>query len=168
MALGSTKGQVLRLVLREGIVLVAVGTVLGLLGAIVMSRGLSALTDIFTQAFQTGASDPRLLIGAPLLLAGLAMLACYIPRAKIGEDRSAEGFKGRVGLEGGAASPNEASCGHSSGTPVRAPGSSRSAILRAEFGRGEKRRRKLQNHGAFEPGVPPHAVQDKKGGTIYG
>jgi predicted permease len=79
MALGSTKGQVLRLVLREGIVLVAVGTVLGLLGAIVMSRGLSALTDIFTQAFQTGASDPRLLIGAPLLLAGLAMLACYIP-----------------------------------------------------------------------------------------
>jgi len=79
MALGSSKGQVLRLVLREGIVLVAAGTVLGFLGAIAMSKGLSALTSIFGDAFKVGTNDPRLLIGAPLLLAGLAMLACYIP-----------------------------------------------------------------------------------------
>jgi predicted permease len=79
MALGSSKGQVLRLVLREGIVLVAGGTVLGFLGAIAMSKGLSALTSIFGDAFKVGTNDPRLLIGAPLLLAGLAMLACYIP-----------------------------------------------------------------------------------------
>jgi predicted permease len=79
MALGSSKGKVLRLVLREGIVLVAAGTVLGFLGAIAMSKGLSALTSIFGDAFKVGTNDPRLLIGAPLLLAGLAMLACYIP-----------------------------------------------------------------------------------------
>ncbi len=79
MALGSSKGQVLLLVLREGIVLVAAGTVLGFLGAIATSKGLSALTSIFGDAFQVGTNDPRLLIGAPLLLAGLAMLACYIP-----------------------------------------------------------------------------------------
>jgi ABC-type antimicrobial peptide transport system permease subunit len=79
MALGSSKGQVLRLVLREGIVLVAVGTVLGFLGAVGMARALSALTDIFVEAFQSGTNDPRLLIGAPVLLAGLAMLACYLP-----------------------------------------------------------------------------------------
>ena len=79
MALGSSKGQVLRLVLREGTALIAVGTVLGFLGAVVMVKALSSLTDIFVQAFQFGTSDPRLLIGAPILLACLAMLACYLP-----------------------------------------------------------------------------------------
>ena len=34
---------------------------------------------MFVDAFQFGVNDPRLLIGAPLLLAALAMLACYIP-----------------------------------------------------------------------------------------
>jgi ABC-type lipoprotein release transport system permease subunit len=44
-----------------------------------MVKALSALTDIFVDAFQMGTTDPRLLIGAPLLLAALAMLACYLP-----------------------------------------------------------------------------------------
>jgi len=26
-----------------------------------------------------GTNDPRLIVGAPLLLAGLALLACYVP-----------------------------------------------------------------------------------------
>ena len=65
--------------LREGTVLIAVGTVLGLLGAVGMVKALSSLTNIFVDAFQMGTSDPRLLIGAPVLLAVLAMLACYIP-----------------------------------------------------------------------------------------
>ncbi len=79
MALGSSKGQVLWLVLREGTVLVIIGTALGFLGAVGMAKGLSSLTSIFVDAFQFGVSDPRLLIGAPVLLASLAMLACYIP-----------------------------------------------------------------------------------------
>ena len=79
MALGSSTGQVLRLVLREGTALIAVGTVLGFLGAVVIVKALSSLTNIFVDAFQFGVNDPRLLVGAPLLLAGLAMLACYLP-----------------------------------------------------------------------------------------
>jgi predicted permease len=79
MALGARKGQVLRLVLREGTGLIAVGTILGFLGAYAMSRVLSAVTHDFADAFKVGANDPRLLLGAPLLLAGLAMLACYVP-----------------------------------------------------------------------------------------
>ena len=79
MALGARKAQVLRLVLREGAALVAVGTVLGFLGAIAMVKMLSALTSIFADAFNVATNDPRLLVGAPLLLAALAMLACYIP-----------------------------------------------------------------------------------------
>jgi putative ABC transport system permease protein len=79
MALGARKGQVLRLVLREGAALVSVGTAMGFLGAMAMVKMLSSLTSIFTGSFNVSTSDPRLVVGAPLLLGGLAMLACYIP-----------------------------------------------------------------------------------------
>jgi predicted permease len=79
MALGARKGQVLRLVLREGTSLIVVGTILGFLGAFAMSKILSALTSEFADAFKTSTNDPRLLLGAPLLLAALTILACYVP-----------------------------------------------------------------------------------------
>lgn len=79
MALGAGKAQVLRLVLREGSALVIIGSALGFLLAWMLARSLSAILNVFAQVFQTAANDPRLLIGAPLLLAGLAMLACYLP-----------------------------------------------------------------------------------------
>jgi ABC-type antimicrobial peptide transport system permease subunit len=79
VALGANKGQVLRLVLREGAALVCVGSVLGFLGAFTLAKMLSALTSVFVEALKVGTNDPRLLVGAPLLLAGLALLACYVP-----------------------------------------------------------------------------------------
>jgi putative ABC transport system permease protein len=79
MALGASRSQVLRLVLREGTALVAVGTVLGFLGAIALVKILSSLTSIFVEGFRIGTNDPRMLVGAPLLLAAVAMLACYVP-----------------------------------------------------------------------------------------
>jgi macrolide transport system ATP-binding/permease protein len=78
-ALGASRAQVLRLVLREGTALVSVGTVLGFLGAVALAKILSALANIFVEALRIGTGDPRLLIGAPLLLAAVTMLACYIP-----------------------------------------------------------------------------------------
>jgi predicted permease len=78
-ALGASRARVLRLVLREGAALVLAGTVLGFFGAIAMARILSALTDVFVQAFSVGTGDLRLLVGAPLLLAAVTMLACYLP-----------------------------------------------------------------------------------------
>jgi predicted permease len=79
MALGACRGQVLLLVLREGTALISVGTVLGFLGAFAVARILSAVTNVFVESLMVGMDDPRLVIGAPLLLAGLAMLACYVP-----------------------------------------------------------------------------------------
>jgi ABC-type antimicrobial peptide transport system permease subunit len=79
MALGANKGQVLRLVLREGIVLIAVGTLLGSAGAMVVSKALEAATSAIADALALGTNDPRLLIGAPALLAALALVACYVP-----------------------------------------------------------------------------------------
>jgi macrolide transport system ATP-binding/permease protein len=78
-ALGASRAQVVRLVLREGTTLVAVGTVLGFLGAIALARVVSSLASIFVDALRFGTNDPRLLVGAPLLLAAVTMLACYVP-----------------------------------------------------------------------------------------
>ena len=78
-ALGASRAQVLGLVLREGTALVAAGTLLGFLGAIALAKIVSALTSIFVEALRVGTDDPRLLIGAPLLLAAVALLACYVP-----------------------------------------------------------------------------------------
>jgi hypothetical protein len=79
MALGANKGQVLRLVLREGIALIAVGTVLGFAGAVLVSKALGAATSVLADALAMGTDDPRLLVGAPALLAALALVACYVP-----------------------------------------------------------------------------------------
>ncbi|HEY6310877.1 MAG TPA: FtsX-like permease family protein, partial [Streptosporangiaceae bacterium] len=78
-ALGATRSQVLRLVMREGTALVSIGTVLGFLGAMAMAKILSAFDEHFVDAFKVGMDDLRLLVGAPFLLAAVAMLACYVP-----------------------------------------------------------------------------------------
>ena len=82
IALGATKLQVLRLVLREGAALVMCGTLFGFLGAIALAKIVSVLANTFVDALRIGMTDPRLLPGAPLLLAGVALLACYVPAHK--------------------------------------------------------------------------------------
>jgi ABC-type antimicrobial peptide transport system permease subunit len=79
MALGARSGQVQALVLREGTVLVVVGTVLGLGGAFALLRAFATFTPIMMKSFGERTNDPWLLFAAPLVLAGLAMLACYLP-----------------------------------------------------------------------------------------
>ena len=79
MALGARKGQVLRLVMREGGALVVAGSLFGFFGAIIVARALSAVTNLFGPSFTAGIRDPRLIFGAPLLLASFALFACYIP-----------------------------------------------------------------------------------------
>jgi macrolide transport system ATP-binding/permease protein len=79
VALGARRSQILGLVMKEGAILVTAGSVLGYLGAWAISRALAAITHEVADAFASSAHDPRLLIGAPLLLASLALLACYLP-----------------------------------------------------------------------------------------
>jgi ABC-type antimicrobial peptide transport system permease subunit len=79
MALGASRGQVLRLVLREGAALIAVGLALGFAGALALVKALSAMANLLVEAFRMGTGDLRLLVGAPLLLAALALVACYVP-----------------------------------------------------------------------------------------
>jgi len=73
MALGATRGSVLRLVLREGMSLVAVGILLGFAAALAVGRLLSGML------YGLGAADPVSFAGAALMLTAAAMLACYVP-----------------------------------------------------------------------------------------
>jgi ABC-type antimicrobial peptide transport system permease subunit len=82
MALGAQSADVLGLVMKEGAALVAVGTIIGLAGGGAGLRLLSAYLSEVAKTTGTTASHPALLLGAPLLLASLALVACYVPARK--------------------------------------------------------------------------------------
>jgi predicted permease len=82
VALGARSGDVLRLVMREGTVLVAAGTVTGLALAWAATRMLAAALSFIARTTGKSGPDPVLLVGAPLLLAVLALMACYLPARK--------------------------------------------------------------------------------------
>ena len=73
MALGAEAGDVVGLVLRQGMRLTLLGVVLGLAGAV----GLTRL--IRTLLFGTSPTDPVTLAGVSLLLAAVALVASYLP-----------------------------------------------------------------------------------------
>jgi ABC-type antimicrobial peptide transport system permease subunit len=73
MALGATAAQVRALVFRQAAVFVSLGVVAGVVGALVLGRWLSALV------FEVSPSDPRILLATALVLAGVAILAAWLP-----------------------------------------------------------------------------------------
>ena len=73
MTLGARPQQVLRLVLKEGLVLCSVGLILGFGGSVLVTRWLSTLL------FGVSALDPIVLAAVALLISIVALLTCYIP-----------------------------------------------------------------------------------------
>jgi predicted permease len=73
MALGAQRSHVIALVLREGMTLVAAGTVLGLAGSYAATRALARFL------FRVEVTDPATFITVPLFLCLVALVACYIP-----------------------------------------------------------------------------------------
>src|SRR5262245_13583824 len=73
MALGALPADILKLVLSRGLSLVLLGVGLGLAGAFAMTRALEGLL------YSVSATDPLAFIGVSLLLAMVALLACYVP-----------------------------------------------------------------------------------------
>ena len=74
MALGARQFDVLKLVLRQGMVLVGIGVGVGLVGAFVLTRVMATLL------FGVGARDPITFVSVATLLAMVAFVACCIPR----------------------------------------------------------------------------------------
>ena len=73
MALGAQRGDVLRLVVGQGMRLAAFGLLLGFAGAAALTRFLASLL------FDVKATDPLTFAGVALVLAGVAFLATYVP-----------------------------------------------------------------------------------------
>ena len=73
MALGATRREVMRLVLRRGVTLIALGSAIGLAGA----AGVTRLTR--SVLFEVEPIDPISLAGATVLLLGVALAANWLP-----------------------------------------------------------------------------------------
>jgi len=73
MAVGAGQGEVLRLVLGQGMALVAVGLLLGIAGSLALTRLMSSLL------FGVGATDPFTFVGVSVILLLVTLLASYLP-----------------------------------------------------------------------------------------
>ena len=73
MALGADRGSIRRMVLREGLVVTALGTGIGLLGAVALSRLMASLV------FGIDPLDPSVMAGAAVFMGVVATVAAYLP-----------------------------------------------------------------------------------------
>ena len=73
MALGAERGRILLMVLRQGLALTAAGIVIGLLGAVALTRVMANML------FEVSARDVMTFASVPLVLIGTAALATYLP-----------------------------------------------------------------------------------------
>jgi putative ABC transport system permease protein len=73
LAMGATPNRILQSILGQGAMLTAAGLGLGLLGAVGLSRFLASFL------YGVTATDPMTFAGIPLLLAVVALAACYLP-----------------------------------------------------------------------------------------
>jgi putative ABC transport system permease protein len=73
MAIGARPGEILRMVLGQGMGLALLGVGLGLAGALVLTSLLQKLL------FEVKPTDPLTFVGVALVLAAAAMAACYVP-----------------------------------------------------------------------------------------
>jgi putative ABC transport system permease protein len=73
IALGAQRWDILRMALAEGMRIVVIGLALGIAGAVMLTRIFRSML------FGVGAGDPITFISVSIILAGVALLACYIP-----------------------------------------------------------------------------------------
>ena len=73
MALGAQRGDILRLVVGRGLLLIGIGVAVGLGASFGVARLLSNLL------FGVSPTDPITFVGVPLVLGGMALLASYVP-----------------------------------------------------------------------------------------
>jgi predicted permease len=73
MALGSRRGEIIRLVLTSGAKLTALGCAAGLIGALAVSKLLGSML------FNVSATDPLILAGSIATMIVLSLIACAVP-----------------------------------------------------------------------------------------
>jgi ABC-type antimicrobial peptide transport system permease subunit len=78
LALGARREDVVALVMRQGVVLVAIGLLGGLVAAATLSRVLRSVL------YETTPYDPVAFVAGPIVLATIAVLASYLPARRAG------------------------------------------------------------------------------------
>lgn len=73
LALGARGDQILKLVMRNGLEVVVVSVLIGVAGSIAAGRFVQS------QLYNVGAADPITMMGVPIILATVALLACWWP-----------------------------------------------------------------------------------------
>jgi putative ABC transport system permease protein len=73
MALGAGRGDVVRMVIGQGMVPALVGVVVGVAASLALARFVSSLL------FGVSETDPTTFVAVVALLTGVALAACYIP-----------------------------------------------------------------------------------------
>jgi putative ABC transport system permease protein len=73
LALGAKRGEIMRMILRQGLALAVAGAALGLVGAVIVSHLMAGLL------YGVSPSDPLTFVGVTLVLLAVALAACYIP-----------------------------------------------------------------------------------------
>jgi putative ABC transport system permease protein len=73
MSLGASRADVLRLVIRDGMILAVVGAAIGFAGSLAITRVMSGVL------FQISAHDPVTFAAMSGLMLFVALLACFIP-----------------------------------------------------------------------------------------
>ena len=76
IALGANRQNIFRLVVGQGLRLALAGLAIGAAAALVLTRLLSSFSHLL---YGVGTSDPVTFVCVSLLLAGVAILACYLP-----------------------------------------------------------------------------------------
>ncbi|MGC2620744.1 MAG: ABC transporter permease [Acidobacteriaceae bacterium] len=73
LALGAQRGEIMAMVLGQGLGLAAAGAALGLVGSVIVSHLMAGLL------YGVMPTDPLTFVGVTLVLTGVALAACYIP-----------------------------------------------------------------------------------------
>jgi predicted permease len=76
MALGAEKRQIIQMVIGQGLRIAITGLTIGAAAALILTRLLSSFSRLL---YGVGASDPVTFAAVSLVLAAVAILACYIP-----------------------------------------------------------------------------------------
>ena len=76
IAVGADRGDVLRLILREGAQLILIGGAIGISASLVLTRALESVL------FHVGPRDPVTFVAVPVMLGTVAMAAVLIPARK--------------------------------------------------------------------------------------
>jgi putative ABC transport system permease protein len=88
LALGALPGQVRGIILREGVAIGTIGTIVGVAGALALSRVLSSLV------FGTSTRDPFVFIAVTVVLGGVVLAASYVPARRATQSDPLDALRG--------------------------------------------------------------------------